>query len=370
MNEMTLAELTAQLGGELDGDGSRTIRGVAPLQSAGEDQVTFLTNARYEKYMGASAAGAVIVGKDYSGPRGDRSGLIRCEDPYYAFRQAMIAFYGFREAEFDGIDERAAIDPTAEIGPGVKVAAFATVAPRCRIGEGTIIYPGCYVGPDCSIGSDCILYPNVVLYNATILHERVTIHAGTSIGHDGFGYAPHKDDDGVVRHEKIPQSGWVEIGSDVEIGACCAIDRATMGATIIGSGTKFSNLVAIGHGTKMGKHCLLVAQAGIAGSVMVGNYCVFAGQCGVVGHIRIGDGARIGAQAGVTNDVPAGVEMVNTPAVPGLKGRRVMAGTRKLPEMRDALRKLNSQVQVVWKKLGLSGEREGGDDSPGDEENG
>jgi UDP-3-O-[3-hydroxymyristoyl] glucosamine N-acyltransferase len=137
----------------------------------------------------------------------------------------------------------------------------------------------------------------------------------------------------------------------VEIGACCAIDRATMGPTVIGEGTKFSNLVAIGHGTKMGKHCLLVAQAGIAGSVMVGNYCVFAGQAGVVGHIKIGDGAKIGAQAGVSNDVPPGKEMLGTPAIALSQMRRVMATSAQLPEMRTTIKRLAREVEELKRRL-------------------
>ncbi|MCK4602964.1 MAG: UDP-3-O-(3-hydroxymyristoyl)glucosamine N-acyltransferase, partial [Phycisphaerae bacterium] len=245
-----------------------------------------------------------------------------------------------------GIDGRADVHPTAEIAPGVRIAAFAAIGPNCRIDEGAAIYPGVYIGPNCRIGRDCMLYPNVTLYDGTILHDRVVVHAGSSIGHDGFGYATHEG-----RHEKIPQAGWVELEDDVEIGACCAIDRATMGATIIGAGTKFSNLVAIGHGTQTGKHCLLVAQSGIAGSVMIGDYCIFAGQSGVVGHIRIGDGARIGAQAGVTNDVPAGQEVLGSPALPLAQARRVMMSFSQLPQIRTAVRRLTRELQALKRRL-------------------
>jgi UDP-3-O-[3-hydroxymyristoyl] glucosamine N-acyltransferase len=284
-----------------------------------------------------------------------------CDDPYFAFRQAMVLFYGFRRPGFEGVDSRAVIDPTARIADGVRVAAMATISAGAEIGKGTVIYPGAYVGPSCRVGEDCIIYPNVTLYDGTILHDRVTIHAGTSIGHDGFGYATHKCPDGVVRHQKIPQAGWVELEDDVEIGACCTIDRATMGATIVGAGTKFSNLIAIGHGTQMGKGCLLVAQAGIAGSVMVGDYCVFAGQCGVVGHIRIGSGARIGAKAGITNDVEPGQEMLGAPAVPISEAKRAMISSAHLPQLRSAVRRLTRDFRALRRKLGL-GEQD--DDTP------
>jgi len=356
MAEMTLGELAEKLDGRLDGDAAAVIRGVASLEAAGADQVSFLANARYEKQVPGTRAAAVIVAGDYQAPDGCKCGLIRCEDPYFAFRQAMVMLHGFRLPDFDGIDERAAVDPTAKLGDGVRIGAFAVVAGGCEIGDGTVVYPGAYVGADCRIGRQCLIYPNVTLYGGTILGDRVTIHAGSSIGHDGFGYATHAGGDGVVRHEKIPQVGRVEIGDDVEIGACCAIDRATMGATVIGAGTKFSNLVAIGHGTRMGRHCLMVAQAGIAGSVMVGDYCVFAGQCGVVGHIRIGDGVRVGAKAGVVNDVAPGLEVLGSPAMPRPEARRMLMSWTRVSQLRNAVRKLTREVRTIRRKLGMGPE--------------
>ena len=361
MAEMTLAELAEKLGGELDGDGSAVVTGVAPLESARADHVSFLANSKYERFMGATDAAAVIVARKHK--RGAATaGLIRCGDPYFAFRQAMVLFYGFRKPTFEGIDERAAIDPAAELDADVRVGAFAVISAGCHVGRGTVVYPGAYVGPNCRIGADCILHPNVTLYDGTILHDRVTIHAGTSIGHDGFGYATHAGDDGVVRHEKIPQAGWVELEQDVEIGACCAIDRATMGPTIIGAGTKFSNLIAIGHGTQMGRHCLLVAQAGIAGSVKVGSYCVFAGQCGVVGHVRIGDNVKVGAKSGIINDVEGNQEVLGSPAVPINEAKRAFISASRLPQMRNAVRRLTHELQVLRKKLGMPAEEGDEDD--------
>ncbi len=350
MAELKLSELAVMLGGELVGDGERLIRGVAPLESAGRDEVAFLANRRYERHMSATKAAAVIVAADYSGPG---KSLIRCEDPYFAFREAMVAFYGFRRPHFDGVDSRAAIDETARLAEAVRVGAFATIGPGCHVGEGTTIYPGAYIGPNVRIGRDCTIYPNVTIYDGCVLHDRVTVHAGSSIGHDGFGYATHGE---KPAHHKIPQAGWVELEDDVEIGACCAIDRATMGATIVGAGTKFSNLVAIGHGAHLGKHCLLVAQSGLAGSVMVGDYCVFAGQSGVVGHVRIGDGARVAAQAGITSDVPAGQEMGSSPAMPLADARRAWMSFTRLPQIRSAVRKLTREVSALKRRLSQEGD--------------
>ena len=344
---MTLKELGDRLGGRLTGPGERVIRAVNGLEEAGGDEVAFLANVRYEKFMAATGAGAVIVGEDYAGPG---TSLIRCKDPYFAFRQAMVLLHGFREHPFSGVDALARIDATARLGEAVAVGPFAAIAANVQVGPRTVIYPGAYVADECRIGADCVLYPNVVLYDRTVLGDRVTIHAGSVIGEDGFGYATHGG-----RHEKIPPAGWVEIGDDVEIGACCAIDRATMGATVIGAGTKFSNLVTIGHGTKVGKACLFVAQVGVAGSTSIGDYCALAGQVGVVGHIRIGNRVRVGGKSGVVGDVPDGQEVLGVPALPLAQGRKVFSVITKLPELRAQVRKLAAEVEQLRRQIAEGG---------------
>ena len=351
--EITLGALAAELAGELTGPPERTIRGANALADAQPDEVAFLANARYERFMAQTKAGAVIVARDYRGPG---ESLIRCEDPYFAFREAMVLLYGFRRHPFGGVDAAARVHPTARLEENVAVAQFVTVGPEARVGSGSVLYPGVFVGAGCRIGRDCVLYPNVVLYDGTILGDRVTIHACTVIGEDGFGYATH---DG--RHEKIPQAGWVEIGDDVEIGSCCAIDRATMGATVIGAGTKFSNLVAIGHGTRVGRHCLFVAQAGVAGSTCIGDYCAFAGQSGVVGHISIGSRVRVGAKSGVVNDVPEGQEILGQPAMPLARARRVYAMLNQLPGLRQQVRRLSAELDALKARVGGDGSERGTD---------
>lgn len=345
---MDVAELARTIGGELAGDGSRVVTGIAPLEAAGPTDLAFLANPRYEKYMADTSAAGVIVSRDYAGPG---KTVIRCEDPYFSFRQAMVTLYGFRQVPFEGVDPQARIDERATLGEGVAAAQFATVCAGASIGAGTVLYPGAFVGPEASIGCDCVLHPNVVVYDRCILGDRVTVHANSVIGQDGFGYATH---DGA--HHKIPQAGWVEIGDDVEIGACCAIDRATIGVTRVGAGTKFSNQIAIGHGTVLGRHNLLVAQVGIAGSTTTGDYCAFAGQAGVAGHLKIGDFVRVGAQAGVTNDLPSKTEVWGTPASPLAEARRQAVLARKLPKMRERLDRLERELvrltQVVHAEKG------------------
>ncbi len=344
--EITLGELAERLGGKLEGQPEKVIRGAGPLGEAREDQISFLANVRYEKFMAATRAAAVIVSQDYAGPG---ESLIRCDDPYFAFREAMVALYGFRRHPFSGIDPQARIDPTARLGPNAAVAPFVTIGARVEIGEQTVLYPGVFVAAGCRIGRRCTLYPNVVLYAGTVLGDRVTIHACSVIGEDGFGYATR---DG--RHEKIPQAGWVEIGEDVEIGACCTIDRATVGATVIGAGTKFSNLVAIGHGVKLGRDCLFVAQVGVAGSTSIGDSCAFAGQSGVVGHHTIGSRVRVGAQSGVRSDIPDGQEVLGSPAVPRPQALRTYSLLAQLPAMREQIRKLSAEIAEL-KSAGKGG---------------
>ena len=336
MAEMTLTELAERIGGRVDGDGQATVSGVAPLATAGPGEVAFLANEKYLRFMGVTQAAAVIVADDYDGAGGP---LIRCGDPYFAFREAMVAFYGFRSHPFDGIDKRAAIHSEATVAEGVRAGPFVTVERGAEIGKGATLYPGVYVGENARVGADCILHANAVVYDRCVLGDRVTIHAGSSIGQDGFGYATHGG-----QHHKIPPAGWVEIGDDVEIGANCTIDRAAMGATVIGAGTKLSNNIAIGHGAQLGEHCLMVAQSGVAGSTQVGNYVAFAAQSGAVGHIRIGDRARIGAQTGVINDVPDDQEVLGSPHFPLARARRVYATFSQLPELRQAVKKLTRQV--------------------------
>ena len=343
MAERTLQQLAQIVGGQLTGDGSRIVRGLASLDAARDDEVSFLANARYVKHMAATRAAAVIVSQDYQGP-GDS--LIRCKDPYFAFRNAMVECYGFRQPHFEGVDARANIEPTAVLEAGVKIAAFVTVAAGARVGAGTVLYPGVYVGPNARIGRDCTIHPNVAIYDGCILGDRVTVHACTSIGQDGFGYATHGG-----RHEKIPAAGWVELEGDVEIGAGCAIDRATLGATVIGAGTKFSDGVVIGHGTRLGRHCLMSAQSGLAGSTMTGDYCVLGAQSGAVGHIHLGDGARVAAQAGVTNDVPAKQDVIGSPAMPMAEGRRALVSLRALPELRRTVQRLEQELAELKRRL-------------------
>ncbi len=346
MAEMTLQALADAIGGQLEGDGDLMVGGVASLDEAAATDVAFLANDKYERFMAETQAAAVIVGKDYAGPG---PALIRCDDAYFAFQNALVTLYGFRTHPFTGISEQASISPSATVSPEAHIGPFVTVCDGATVGKGTVLYSGTFIGPRVTVGEDCILYANVTVYDDCVLGDRVTIHANSSIGQDGFGYATHG-----AMHHKIPAVGNVILGDDVEIGACCAIDRATLGSTTLGDGTKFSNHISIGHGSKMGKHCLMVAQSGIAGSTTVGNYVVFAAQCGSVGHITIGDGAKVGAQSGVVGNVDPGQEVLGSPAFPIQLMRRIAACYPKLPEMRSSVRKLERELAKLRAQIGIA----------------
>ena len=326
---ITLQQLAEAIGAELVGDGAVEVSSAGTLEEAGPGQISFLANPKYAAQLETTGAAAVIVAPVVARPRDPRNrnlALLKTKDPYYAFRQAVVRLHGFRQHPHAGVHPKAHVEPTATIG------------------EGTVVYPGAYVGPRARIGRDCVLYPNATVYDDCVLGDRVTVHAGAVIGTDGFGFATKKDPDGVARHNKIPQIGNVVVEDDVEIGANAAIARGALGSTLIGRGTKIDNLVAIGHGARIGAHGMIVAQVGIAGSTTVGHHATLAGQVGVAGHLKIGDGVTIGAQSGVMADVPDQTTLIGSPAMPAMQARRVYTIFTQLPQLVERVRRLEGQI--------------------------
>ena len=324
---MTLDQLAKRLGVTVHGDGSKTVSSCAPIDQAGPNDLSFLANKRYARYLESTTAAAVLIAEGEPCP--PHVTRLICDDPYFEFRNAMIELHGFRThpepmgAGDDHISSMAAVHPDAIIGDQTRVHPMATIERGVHIGKRSQIYPGAVLCKDVTIGDDCIIYPNVTVYEGCSLGNRVTIHANSAIGQDGFGYATH-----AGAHHKIPQAGNVIIDDDVEIGSGCAIERATMGSTRIGQGTKFADLISIGHGTTLGEHCLLVSLVGIAGSVKVGNYVVLGGQTGVSGHISIGDGVQALAQSGIAGDIAPGATVGGVPAIDADRAKRnVLAAT-------------------------------------------
>ena len=336
----TLGELAQYVDGRVLGDANVKISSAATLGRAGAGDISFLSNEKYEKQLLTTKASAVIVGKDTVAA--GAVPLLVAEDPYYAFMQIMVLLHGHRKHKKVGISPRAIISDSAKVGAGCQIHDFVTVSDGAKIGDGCVIYPCTFIGENVQVGNDCILYPNVVIYEGCKIGSRVIINSNATIGEDGFGFATHN---GV--HHKIPQIGSVIIEDDVEIGACCGIERGTLNDTIIGQGSKLGDLIAIGHGTKVGAHCLLVAQVGIAGSTTMGHHCIVGGQAGIVGHITIGNHVAIGAQAGVINNVSDGKIILGAPAIDANQGKRAYGMIQYLPEMKQAIRDLAAQVQQL-----------------------
>jgi UDP-3-O-[3-hydroxymyristoyl] glucosamine N-acyltransferase len=339
MQERTLGELAEYVDGRVCGDPMVIIKSASTLGRADEGDISFLTNRKYEKQLRTTKASAVIVGKET--PTASVHLLI-ADDPYYAFMQIMVLLHGHRKHKKIGISPRASISDSAKIGVDCHIHDFATIADDARIKDGCIIYPGAYIGRGVQIGNDSIIYPNVAVYDGCKIGNRVIINANSTIGEDGFSYATYK---GI--HHKIPQAGIVILEDDVEIGACCGIERGTLSDTVIGQGSKLGDMVTIGHGARVGPHCLLVAQVGIAGSTNIGHNCTIGGQVGIVGHINIGNNVTIAAQAGVINNIPDNKVILGAPAIDANIGRRAYSMIQYLPEIRQSIRELQGQFKQV-----------------------
>ena len=338
---MKISEIAKKLGLALQGE-DRTITGVATLEAAGPDQLSFLANAKYAQFLPETRAGAVIVSKDYA----DKVACaLISENPYMDFGRAL-ALFAKEQGSFTGVSDLAFVHPEAVLGENVTVYPFVYVGPRAVIGAGTKLFPGCYVGEDSSVGDKSVLYPNSVLMAGVMLGKGCIVHAGVVLGADGFGFA--RTPFGI---QKIPQIGTVTIGDDVEIGANAAIDRAVLGSTSIGSATKIDNLVQIGHNVIIGKESFIVSQVGISGSTKIGDRATLAGQVGVAGHLSIGNDVTIGPQSGVAKDIPDNTTCGGSPAVDGKTFMRTLAVMPKLPDMHKRLRQLEDEVADLKKLL-------------------
>jgi UDP-3-O-[3-hydroxymyristoyl] glucosamine N-acyltransferase len=346
-----LGELAAFVGAKVIGDGELLIHGVGSLEDAGPDRIAFLHNARYRQAFAATRAGAVLVSaKDAEIPDRPRAALLVSDNPYLAFGRLSTLFHGAAKA-VPGRHPQAVIEPSASVHPEAQIGALAYVGASASIGARTVLHPGAIVEAHARLGDDCLIYPCAVVREGCVLGDRVILQPGAVVGSDGFGYA---FDATTKSHVKVPQVGIVRLEDDVEIGANACIDRATLGETLVGRGTKVDNLVQIAHNVRTGPHCVLCAQAGIAGSTTLGAGVILAGQAGLTGHIEIGDGARIGAQAGVPNDVPAGATHTGYPAQPLAEWLRSAAALRRLPELLKETQALRKRVEELERRASAS----------------
>lgn len=334
-----LADIATQVQGELVGDGSCIIESVAPIDEAGEGAISVLINARQIRRLESTGATAVIVSREI-----DRAPvpIIRVASPEVALATLLTTYFvGHRPAE-SGIHPTASIHPSADVDDEAAIGPNVSIGPHTAVGRGACIGTNVSVGARCRIGAGTWIFANATLYDQVSLGEGVIVHGGAVIGSDGFGYFQ-----GGGGARKIPQVGGVEIGDEVEIGANSTIDRATMGLTRIGRGTKIDNLVQIGHNVVIGDHVTICAQVGIAGSTVVESGTLIGGQAGLSDHIHVGAGSRIGGQAGVTKSIPAGSTVSGYPARPHNQARRIEAAIKRLPDLLQQIQTLEARVESL-----------------------
>lgn len=339
----TAAEIANIVQGEVLGDESTRLTGLASANSASDGDLTF---AEKEPQFLAAEQGAAAAIMAPPGFTSSRKVVIRVQNPRIAFAKILPLFHPPDSWPPD-IDSSATIAATAQIDPTAHIGPNCVIGDRVQIGPRTVLMGCNHVRKDSRIGEDVCLYPNVIIYERTAIGDRVTIHAGTVIGSDGYGYV---FDAGF--HRKVLQVGNVVIHSDVEIGANSAIDRGALGSTVIGAGTKIDNLVHVAHNVVIGRHCLIMGQVGFAGSTELGDYAVVASQSGIAGHLKLGRQSTVGAKSGVMRDIPDGGTVLGSPAMPDKQMKRQWIGMQQLPEMIRRVRELEKLVATLSEKLG------------------
>ena len=326
---LTLQHLALLTGGQIvRGNPEATFQGISSLDFAKPDEISFLGNGKYYALFKETKAGAVLVDADHpSGP--EDTAIVLVENPTLSFSKVIDFFQATKPAFTPSVHPRSEIDPSVQLNPGkVRIHAGAVIMAGAVIGDGTEIFPNAVVGENARIGNDCVIHSNVSIREGSIVGDRCILQPGVVIGSDGYGY-----EFSGGKHVKIPQLGIVEIGDDVEIGANSCVDRARFGKTVIGEGTKIDNLVQIGHNVQIGRHCIIIALTGIAGSSKLGNYVTVAAQAGIAGHLTIGDKAVLASRSGVTQDLEGGITYLGNPAQPIREELKLEALRRRLPNL-------------------------------------
>ena len=335
---MKLGELATRLGAELRGDAELEVTGVKGIEEAGPTEITFVANPRYAGLARKTNAAAVLVEPEF---QEIAAATLRIRNPYLAFSRALGLFYQ-PPVYAPGIHPTAVIDPTAEIGEGAHIGAYVVVGPHVRIGPHATLLPHMVLYPGVRAGSHLFAHAHAVVRENCILGDHVTLENGAIVGADGFGFAKNE----AGQWEKIPQSGPVLLGDRVDVQANACIDRATVGATEIGDGTKVDNLVQVGHGSRVGENTLLCAQTGLAGSSVIGNNVILAGQTGIAGHCSVGDGVILTAKSAVSHDVPPGKTISGSPGFDNRVWLRAVTIFQRLPELLKRLDRLEKKVAM------------------------
>lgn len=339
----SLAVLADLVGGCVSGDPSTSVCGVAPLDQAGPEQISFLANPKYQSQLAGCRAAAVIVHPSLDGSV-DKP-LLLAKNPYLAFAK-ILTYFAVPPNLGQGILPGAHVHPDASVAEDVTISPGCVVARGARIGRGTILHPNVVIGEEAVLGEDCLIHANVTVREKCLIGNRVIMQPGAVIGSDGFGFAP----DGS-RYFKIPQVGHVVIEDDVEIGSCTCVDRGTLGVTRIGRGTKIDNLVQIAHNVQIGEDTVMAAHVGIAGSAVVGNHCTFGGQSAAAGHIRVGDNVTLAGRGGISNNAADNQTLAGVPAIPHRDWLKATMTFAHLPDMRRELRSLKSELDLLKRKL-------------------
>jgi UDP-3-O-[3-hydroxymyristoyl] glucosamine N-acyltransferase len=341
--QVTAAEIAQMLEGQLYGNGEVVIKGVAPVQEAREGDIAFVIQRKYQRFLRSTKASAVIVSQQ---TQAVAPACIVVSNPSSAFLKVLRLFQSQKLQSPQGVHPSALIGKETKLGKGVSIGPHTVVGNRVQIGDGVIMGANIVVGDGCRIGEKSFIHPNVTLREGTEIGRNVVICSGAVIGSDGFGFI---EEDGKLR--RIPQLGKVIVEDDVEIGANATIDRATMGATRIGKGTKIDNLVQVAHNVTVGENTAIAAQVGISGSTIIGNNVKIGGQAGFVDHIQVGDRTSVGAQAGVTKSIPPGASVSGYPARSHMTTKRVEAAQSKLPALLKTIREQERRISQLEERL-------------------
>ena len=340
----TAAQIAMIIGGKVEGDAAVSVHSFGKIEEAQNGQLAFLANPKYEEYLYTTQASVVIINESLELKQSTKATLLRVPDAYSAFAVLLTKYQELQTQQLQGIQQPSFIAPTATLGKHVFVAAFSYIGENVRIGDNVKLFAGVTVGNNVRIDDNCILYPGVTIYNDCVLGKNVIIHAGTVIGSDGFGFAPLADGS----FQKIPQIGNVIIEDFVEIGANSAIDRATMGSTIIRAGAKLDNLIQVGHNAEVGGDSVIAAQTGISGSSKLGKNLMIGGQAGIAGHITIADGTKINGQSGVNKSIEKpNTTVTGTPAYDYVAALRSQTIARNLPEMEKRIKALEKKIEQL-----------------------
>lgn len=325
--EFTASQIAGFINGKIIGDENAVITGVSPIENGEAGHLSFVGQSRFADFLENSKCSVLIVSEHLLTKDSYKPTVIVVEDAYLSF-QVLMNLYQQMQSKKTGIEEGSFFHESAQVGENCYVGAFSYISEKVKIGDGTQIYPQVYIGKNVKIGKNCIINSGARIYDYCVLGDHCIIHSNTVIGSDGFGFQPTAEG-----FEKIPQLGNVVIEDHVEIGSNCAIDRGTIGSTIIGKGTKIDNLIQIAHNVKIGKNNVIAAQAGIAGSAVIGDWNQIGGQAGIVGHIKIGNQVKIQAQSGVNSNTADGEILYGSPAISASDYRRNYVHFRNFTEI-------------------------------------